>query len=76
MDEYGWSIDKCDALTPTVYVGQNGKRYCRCLVCARCKHHTGNNNQGHFWSYCSVTHTVRSFHFCCPDNCQLEENVE
>jgi hypothetical protein len=40
----------CDADTPTV--GQDGR--CRCLVCARCGHHTGNSHQGHYWSHCKV----------------------
>lgn len=51
----------------------NGR--CRCLVCARCGHHTGNANQGHYWSWCSVTRSIRSFHFCCPDTvsgCELQ----
>jgi len=45
---------------------------CRCLVCARCGHHTGNNNQGHFWSWCKVTRSTGNFHFCCPGDCELE----
>lgn len=27
---------------------------CRCLVCARCGRHTGNNTQGHSWKACKV----------------------
>jgi hypothetical protein len=27
---------------------------CRCLVCARCGHHTGNAHQGHYWMFCKV----------------------
>jgi len=27
---------------------------CRCLVCARCGHHTGNAHQGHWWKACDV----------------------
>ena len=42
------------------------------MVCARCKQHTGNNNQGHYWAFCKVTRTKRQFHFCCPDDCELE----
>jgi hypothetical protein len=34
----------------TVY--QDGT--CRCLVCARCGHHTGNAHQGHWWKACKV----------------------
>lgn len=40
---------------------------CRCMVCARCGHHTGNSNQGHYWSWCKVTKTIRKHHFCCRD---------
>lgn len=28
--------------------------HCRCIVCARCGHHTGNSNQGHYWASCKV----------------------
>lgn len=45
---------------------------CRCLVCARCGHHTGNNTQGHWWSWCKVRGTLRGHHFCCPGDCELE----
>ena len=27
---------------------------CRCIVCARCGHHTGNSHQGHYWKACKV----------------------
>jgi hypothetical protein len=27
---------------------------CRCIVCARCGHHTGNAHQGHYWKACKV----------------------
>jgi hypothetical protein len=27
---------------------------CRCVVCARCGHHTGNSHQGHYWKSCQV----------------------
>lgn len=27
---------------------------CRCIVCPRCGHHTGNAHQGHFWGLCKV----------------------
>lgn len=65
----------CDAMEfgagwPSVLDGR-----CRCLVCARCGHHTGNATQGHYWSACSVTGTIREPHFCCPDKehgCELE----
>lgn len=42
------------------------------MVCGRCGHHTGNNTQGHYWGRCNVTGTLRGFHFCCPDDCELE----
>jgi hypothetical protein len=58
----------CDAPNRPMYIDGS----CRCLVCARCKHHTGNSNQGHWWGYCKVTKTVRAFHFCCPGDCELE----
>jgi len=45
---------------------------CRCVICARCKQHTGNTTQGHFWDFCKVTATCRKPHFCCPANCELE----
>jgi hypothetical protein len=27
---------------------------CRCIVCPRCGHHTGNAHQGHYWALCKV----------------------
>jgi hypothetical protein len=67
-------ISECDAMqyggAPSMFDGQ-----CRCLVCARCGHHTGNSHQGHFWSMCKATRSLRDFHFCCPDTehgCELE----
>lgn len=42
------------------------------LICSRCEKDTENNNQGHYWAYCTVTKSDREFHFCCPDNCELE----
>lgn len=48
---------------------------CRCMWCGRCNKVTGNTTQGHFWAFCKVTGTMRDFHFCCPDNCALEETV-
>lgn len=62
----------CDAPNPSY--GPNGK--CRCMICARCNKHTGNAHQGHNWSMCNVTHTLRGHHFCCPGNCELEENKD
>lgn len=58
----------CDSDQPASYVDG----HCRCMVCARCGHHTGNSHQGHYWSYCAVTGTKRDFHFCCPGDCELE----
>ena len=61
----------CDAPYGATY-GPEGQ--CRCLVCARCHHHTGNSHQGHYWAMCKVTGTDREFHFCCPSapGCELE----
>jgi len=44
---------------------------CRCMVCARCDHHTGNTTQGHWWVFCTVTGRNEASHFCCPDDCEL-----
>lgn len=41
------------------------------MTCGRCRKRTGNNNQGHYWKHCKVTGQMESFHFCCPDDCQL-----
>jgi len=70
-------VSDCDAPhPPTVYVvewnGDEPMYGCRCLICARCGHHTGNSNQGHYWSYCRVSKQEEWFHFCCPDDdCEL-----
>ncbi len=52
----------------------DGTRACRCVVCPRCGHHTGNSHQGHNWGFCKVTRTVRVPHFCCGNElgCELE----
>lgn len=42
------------------------------LKCGKCGEFTGNNTQGHLWGFCSVTRTVREFHYCCPEKCELE----
>lgn len=47
---------------------------CVSIVCARCDKCTGNNSQGHYWSYCKVKQTNRDFHFCCPGDCELEND--
>ena len=60
----------CDAPSATVSVVDGS---CRCVVCPRCRHHTGNAHQGHHWGFCKITGTVREPHFCCPDEpgCEL-----
>lgn len=45
---------------------------CRHLTCGRCGQHTNNNTQGHYWKWCHVTKSMRTHHFCCPDDCELE----
>jgi hypothetical protein len=37
----------------------------------RCGRHTGNNTQGHYWSWCKLTKALREFHHCCPGDCEL-----
>jgi hypothetical protein len=74
-------ISECDAPSGASYGTIDGKTYCRCLVCSRCGHHTGNSTQGHYWRMCKETGDMRVFHFCCPDpafGCELEraENKE
>jgi hypothetical protein len=65
----------CDAggLAST-YQDADGATVCRCVVCPRCGHHTGNSHQGHNWGFCKVTRTVRVPHFCCGNEfgCELE----
>lgn len=66
----------CDAPNGGSYMHDGGSVRCRCTVCPRCRHHTGNSHQGHYWGFCKVTKTTREFHFCCPDpafGCELEE---
>jgi len=46
----------------------------RFLICARCQQNTGNTNQGHYWSFCSLTGKLRDFHFCCPGDCALKDD--
>ena len=62
----------CDAENPSIYSNPDGSYSCRCLVCGRCNRHTGNSTQGHYWAYCKATRSLRDFHFCCPDDCELE----
>lgn len=47
---------------------------CRHLTCGRCKQHTNDTHQGHYWAWCKVTKTTREFHFCCPGDCELEHD--
>ncbi len=58
----------CDSPEPASYADG----HCRCMICGRCGHHTGNSHQGHYWAFCVVTGTMRDFHFCCPGNCELK----
>ena len=44
----------CDAEAPGVYHMPDGTTACRCVVCPRCGHHTGNSHQGHYWAFCTV----------------------
>jgi hypothetical protein len=52
---------------------RNGR--CMCIVCARCKHHTGNGHTGHYTTWCRVTQRPdgqeQDGHFCCPGDCEL-----
>jgi hypothetical protein len=67
-------MEQCDAPRGASYLNVlTGESFCRCIVCSRCGHHTGNSNQGHYWGVCKVAKTKRELHFCCPDNCELEE---
>lgn len=68
VDNEGNFVTQCDH--PSATILPDGT--CTCLVCARCGQHTGNSNQGHYWSFCQVTRADRSFHFCCPGDCELE----
>jgi hypothetical protein len=77
MTGFGVAPPDCDAElfgnAPTVLDGR-----CRCLVCGRCGHHTGNASQGHYWAWCKVTHSIRKHHFCCQDpvyGCSLEATL-
>ena len=70
------SGDFCDAPGGGAYYMMPGGGFgCRCMICSRCGHHTGNSNQGHYWRLCKVTRTAREFHYCCDDSaygCELE----
>lgn len=46
------------------------------MVCGRCRGHTGNHNQGHILSHCRhQTSRTEERHFCCPENCEVEERL-
>lgn len=71
----------CDAPAsrPVYIIGEvNGEPVfgCRCLVCGRCGHHTGNSTQGHYWRFCKVTGQMEEFHSCCPGDCELHPAAE
>jgi hypothetical protein len=56
----------------SIYINWKDKTVtCRCMVCARCNHHTGNSHQGHYWKFCKVTKHMEEFHFCCPGDCEI-----
>lgn len=78
VTDSSWPVPGCDVELPSVYVVDvvdgNPVYGCRCVVCGRCGRHTGNSNQGHYWAYCKVTRGMRDFHFCCPNDCELEES--
>lgn len=75
LGEPCWPGSECDAPEPRpVYVLDvvDGVAVlgCRCLVCARCRRHTGNTTQGHFWRFCARTGELAvDWHFCCPGDC-------
>ncbi len=77
--------DPDDPYTSKIYLGEShdkplsvqyGERRSTCGCGPRASHcgHCGgcSSYQGHYFSYCKVTKTDREFHFCCPDNCELE----
>ena len=76
----------CDAPNLPVYLDNEGNYVCRCVICGRCGHHTGNSHQGHSWKLCKIQlklHDKHSepilkcrkclskWHYCCPDDCEL-----
>lgn len=67
----------CDAPEPRpIYVdrmecGEPVYR-CRCIVCARCERHTGNNLLGHYTTCCQNRDVRQQVHFCCPGDCELD----
>lgn len=77
--------DPSDEYTSKVYLGEShnkplsvqggpcptGHCHSRSSHCGRCG--GCSSYQGHYFKHCSVTKTDREFHFCCPDNCELED---
>lgn len=88
MNELSFEIEDCDYDGPaSIYYSKDLGRYiCRCLVCARCSKHTGNSNYGHYTRACknlpaftSTKEWIKAMediphHFCCPDDCALEND--
>lgn len=74
LDPLDPRVAGCDAPAgeASVYFHYDGTLICRCMICGRCGHHTGNSHQGHYWKFCNVTKKSETFHFCCPDACELE----
>lgn len=55
MINFPTQVEGCNAPDPKpVYLKAGGGFECRCSICSRCKNHTGNTNQGHYWSLCDV----------------------
>jgi len=72
---FGEGLPPCDASEWGAAASMLPDGRCRCIVCARCGHHTGNSHQGHYWGWCKVTRSMRTAHLCCPDpafGCELE----
>lgn len=75
-EEFLESIEKdldCDYEgAASIYFDWTGRKaVCRCMICSRCGHHTGNTTQGHYWSMCKVKRDNKEHHFCCPGDCEL-----
>jgi hypothetical protein len=49
---------------------------CAYGFCGRCSGHVDNGHQGHYWKFCQVTKSLREFHFCCPDACEMEVKAD
>lgn len=72
-------VPGCDAVDAPIYIvsmADGVATYgCRCIVCSRCGHHTGNSNQGHYWAWCKVSAQREGFHHCCPGNCEINASA-